>query len=221
MKLDSNIVTALQKCGGWKAENLALLGIRYPLPKGWIKTACSKPISGEAETMVKTLLGDWLRLYLMTAEERKREQQDNSVRYFIKCEGQPFVKIGFAKSLENRLKGLQTASPFNLHVLATTRDFTEDELHNRFAQYHHRGEWFRYEGALQVFIESLPNYKPETRKKFGWNKYKRIQLQERSENYVKEWIRRKSGFVGNPPSVTDSKNTKTALDYFYEMKNAA
>lgn len=78
-----------------------------------------------------------------------------NVVYFIKCQG--FVKIGTASNFSNRLTGLQTASPFDLEVLATIPGDTrkERELHERFREFHHRLEWFRLEGELANFVSSL------------------------------------------------------------------
>jgi hypothetical protein len=79
--------------------------------------------------------------------------------YFVKCG--PFVKIGCSNRLNERLRCIDLSVPFETQVLAVLDVPNEDarqreaELHRRFAHLRHRGEWFRFENDLQVFIASL------------------------------------------------------------------
>jgi hypothetical protein len=91
------------------------------------------------------------------------ERQPVSARYvvyFMGCES--FVKIGLSACIEQRHRSIQHATPFTVSVLAVIeRDgpsgiaTLEAELHERFAAYRHRGEWFRYEGELADYVEGL------------------------------------------------------------------
>jgi hypothetical protein len=68
---------------------------------------------------------------------------------------QQYVKIGFTGNVGMRAAILQTSSPFEVTVIASFTGTMDDEaaLHARFAQYRHRGEWFRREGALADWIQ--------------------------------------------------------------------
>lgn len=71
-----------------------------------------------------------------------------------------FVKIGWTVDLRNRLRELQTGCPFTLALRAAISGGQplEAELHRRFRAYRVRSgnEWFRLEGELADYIESLP-----------------------------------------------------------------
>jgi|13_taG_2_1085334.scaffolds.fasta_scaffold121632_2 hypothetical protein len=63
--------------------------------------------------------------------------------YFI-TDGE-YIKIGKAKDPQERLNGLQTGNPKNLFIIATINgdEAVEYQMHHRFKQWHHRGEWFK------------------------------------------------------------------------------
>ena len=63
--------------------------------------------------------------------------------YFIQCSAGP-IKIGVAVNIAERLKALQTASPFRLHLIACIVGGYELEakLHDRLAVHRLQGEWF-------------------------------------------------------------------------------
>lgn len=72
----------------------------------------------------------------------------------------PFVKIGKTTGApDSRIASLQTGCPFSMVLLAHQPGGIKEEfaLHRRFEQYRVRtdGEWFRYEGALRQYIESI------------------------------------------------------------------
>jgi hypothetical protein len=67
--------------------------------------------------------------------------------YLIQCGDYPYFKIGVAKvSPAERLDGMQTGSPFELKVIAQayvkSRYDIEYELHAKYADRIHRGEWY-------------------------------------------------------------------------------
>lgn len=66
------------------------------------------------------------------------------------------IKIGFTDgSVADRLSGLQTSCPYDLHVLGVIPLMpivVEEFLHSKFASFHLRGEWFRYDYRIESFI---------------------------------------------------------------------
>jgi len=85
---------------------------------------------------------------------------DEGCVYFIRSEKTHAIKIGFtAGKIENRLSALQTAHPYKLQVLASSRGNREYEksLHERFARLRLEGEWFEPHPDLLAFISVLPN----------------------------------------------------------------
>lgn len=79
--------------------------------------------------------------------------QDGWRVYFI--QGGDFIKIGFSTNPMARLRGLRTACPFDLKLLADIPGSKDDELqiHRMFADLHVRGEWFRNDARILAFIK--------------------------------------------------------------------
>ena len=77
--------------------------------------------------------------------------------YFIQGSSGGPIKIGYAKDVKNRLIGLQTGHPDTLIVLGCMVGSQEDEqdLHEKFASYRVRGEWFQPEEPLMKMIREL------------------------------------------------------------------
>ena len=77
--------------------------------------------------------------------------------YFIQCGKTGPIKIGYANDVKARLATLQTASPFDLRLLATIkgRPSLERQLHNRFAGDRLRGEWFLPTSELLAFVSEV------------------------------------------------------------------
>lgn len=77
--------------------------------------------------------------------------------YFIECDGH--VKIGVTSGpVKKRLKVLSTAHHSELILLATIENVSgemEFNLHQRFAQYRTRGEWFVLSPEIKAYIETL------------------------------------------------------------------
>ncbi len=75
--------------------------------------------------------------------------------YFALCGSK--VKIGTTYDLKNRMKSLRAGMPDKLKVLVTIAGGhrLERSLHARFARYRMNGEWFRHEGELAEYIQSL------------------------------------------------------------------
>ena len=83
------------------------------------------------------------------ASERK------SVVYCIGEKGTEFVKIGrthCVNCLWERLVALKTANPRELVVLALWRNWSEAEIHRKFADSRVQGEWFIRTPEMEEFM---------------------------------------------------------------------
>lgn len=82
--------------------------------------------------------------------------------YFIQYGIDGPIKIGIARNPEWRLAKLQTACPYDLRLLATILGGASQEarLHQRFAEYWIRGEWFKPARALLEFISVIQGGQP-------------------------------------------------------------
>lgn len=68
-----------------------------------------------------------------------------------------YVKIGWSGHVAGRMKEIQSLVPDELVLFASIGGlsrFDEARLHERFATYRTRGEWFRREGELAAWIEA-------------------------------------------------------------------
>ena len=65
--------------------------------------------------------------------------------YFIRAGDAGPIKVGYAMNVRRRLSELQMGCPCPLHLLHTEPGTlaTERGWHERLADYHHRGEWYR------------------------------------------------------------------------------
>lgn len=74
--------------------------------------------------------------------------------YVIKCG--TYVKIGKAANVKKRLAGIQGFIPFDIELVAVLTDGDghqlELDLHKRFAEHRHRGEWFRFNGSIAKWV---------------------------------------------------------------------
>lgn len=82
--------------------------------------------------------------------------------YFILNSDSNAIKIGMAKSLERRLKSLQTSSPAKLELLKSVSVASREEaqelektLHKQFEDLRLTGEWFKAEASLVQYVDHL------------------------------------------------------------------
>jgi hypothetical protein len=77
--------------------------------------------------------------------------------YYVHAPELGMVKIGFAGDVARRFYSIQTHSPTRLTLLAIEDGdlATEAARHAQFASLRHRGEWFKFEGALVDFVQTL------------------------------------------------------------------
>jgi hypothetical protein len=74
--------------------------------------------------------------------------------YFIQEPAEDAIKIGYSTEPSRRLSTLQTSHPRDLELLAVWPgdQNLEKQIHERFAQFRIRGEWFRPAQELLDFI---------------------------------------------------------------------
>lgn len=79
--------------------------------------------------------------------------------YFVINQDSNAIKIGTAKNVRRRLASLQTSSPAKLELLCSIKAQSveaarelEQSLHQKFVNFHIRGEWFRVEAELLNYI---------------------------------------------------------------------
>lgn len=76
--------------------------------------------------------------------------------YFIRCETERLVKIGYASDIARRFSQLQVASPHRLEIIGVMVHYdrsNEKQLHEYFAGHRVRGEWFRLAPHIQRYID--------------------------------------------------------------------
>lgn len=73
-------------------------------------------------------------------------------------DGEGRVKIGWSGDPIRRLRGIQTGCPQNAKLIGMVRatKSQESQAHKLLARWHIKGDWFRFEGAVAVFVGMLP-----------------------------------------------------------------
>ncbi|MGY8681265.1 GIY-YIG nuclease family protein [Bradyrhizobium sp. UFLA05-153] len=85
---------------------------------------------------------------------RPQVRSSGPLVYLISTDNPEFVKIGFTKSLEGRLRSLRTASHVEptVHLTIPGTVSLERELHRRFEAARYNREWFRLTEEIKTFI---------------------------------------------------------------------
>ena len=88
--------------------------------------------------------------------DRSAPRPERATIYFLGPTDGP-IKIGWASRLQYRLRSLELANAFPLHVWATVEaEITlEREYHKRFAEHRLHGEWFERHPDILAEIERL------------------------------------------------------------------
>lgn len=96
----------------------------------------------------------WVSRLFSKVDEPKT---DSRRVYFVQSVVGGRVKIGIAEDPEVRLRAMQTGSPFELRILATSEGgrSVESALHKKFAASRSHGEWFEPCDELMEFIRSI------------------------------------------------------------------
>jgi hypothetical protein len=88
----------------------------------------------------------------------KKATADVGVVYFVEAEGTGFIKIGKTNNIEKRLRSLQTATPHRLILRKCLTGAThEKNMHDFYKEYKIRGEWYKLDGKLKDYVDSLPD----------------------------------------------------------------
>lgn len=87
----------------------------------------------------------------------ERKAFGGSQVYVIKRKGARLVKIGVTRQLERRMRALATGAGAELELLVAFPGERGDEqmLHDRFAAYRKRGEWFEYAGPVERWVKEM------------------------------------------------------------------
>lgn len=85
----------------------------------------------------------------------KDHHKDGPGIYVIGFAG--YIKIGWSTDIRSRIDALQLGVPETLKVYGIIFGDrrTEPTLHRRFTAQRLRGEWFRYEGELKIWVDDL------------------------------------------------------------------
>lgn len=86
--------------------------------------------------------------------------------YFIYCDSDESIKIGFSKNPKTRLKSLQTANPSSLILLKYVPGNMEDEwkIQDKFKHLLVNGEWYKATRELTSFIQDLAHFTDEVQR---------------------------------------------------------
>jgi len=93
--------------------------------------------------------------------------------YFILAYKTRLIKIGYTGNILDRFQNLQRENADELILLTLVKPkrkeeglFLEKQLHRKFLNSHHRGEWFRATPEIRSFIKQTKNSALEWRR---WN----------------------------------------------------
>lgn len=94
-----------------------------------------------------------------------------SLVYFVRVDDAPFVKIGHTTDLAHRLFTIQTDHwrPVWLALVMPGGPELERELHGRFADDRHLGEWFSLTDSIERFIRACAPEYEELRGRYAWH----------------------------------------------------
>ncbi|RLF35595.1 MAG: hypothetical protein DRN03_04960, partial [Thermoplasmata archaeon] len=121
-------------------------------------TNCGKPIF-EHEYNSETDYERGVCGTCVMLEKQKEPWKITGKVYYFMSGFSDHVKIGYSSSWEKRIEVHQVGHAWKgkLLLLHDGSYRHEKALHKRFESYKYGGEWFRYEGELKDYIESLRN----------------------------------------------------------------
>ena len=75
---------------------------------------------------------------------------------YLAAWGDTFVKIGYSSNIRLRLKTIQSACPIPVTLLGWVSggQKMETQLHRRFVDSRHAGEWYHLTDEIRAFVES-------------------------------------------------------------------
>jgi len=141
--IDANEIERLIDAGQIRAFSLG--------PRTW-------RIVPEEADRVRPLLGSDVPLPIVSCGRNRIPQRpskipDREIVYFVDCGA--FTKIGFTLGqFSSRLAGMLTDNPFDIELWAVISGgrTLEAQLHEEFAAYKHRLEWFRFDRNARLAV---------------------------------------------------------------------
>lgn len=94
--------------------------------------------------------------YVPSVKQPGKSGTTPGVIYFIEAVGLHKVKVGWSSKLTRRIASLITSLPVECRVLGFLKgtELLERQLHDRFARYHCKHEWFFLSGEIQSYIKN-------------------------------------------------------------------
>ena len=133
------------------------LGVREQAVRGYIRDGRLRScrLSPRIIRVRPHHLEEFRERSIKKAKPEEPKQNGEPRVYFIRS-GQ-FVKIGFSRNVQYRLKHLQIGNPITLEVLHQMPGTEGDEnyLHMVLSSQNHRHEWFRLTPRINRLIEDL------------------------------------------------------------------
>ena len=101
--------------------------------------------------------------------------------YFYKSGFSEHIKIGFSSNIKMRMKSFRTSHAGKGKLLLTIPGNMKNEynLHKSFKEYKHGLEWFKYEGKLKIFVETI--IKEHEEEYFNGGYYETIRSNDRNK----------------------------------------
>jgi hypothetical protein len=121
----------------------------------WIDGALRTAFRAGADAKAEQYLKEMAAQHRISAAEAAKAEEEIFV-YFIHSESGG-IKIGMAQDIDKRLRGLQTAHPAKLTLMASCLGGqpVEREYHKRFAEHRLHGEWFSPAPEILAEIDRL------------------------------------------------------------------
>lgn len=78
--------------------------------------------------------------------------------YFVRCD--EFLKVGISTNPQSRISTMQGCNPYPLHLMAIAvgGEAEESEVHRAWKPYHHRAEWFHFEGEPRELCAAISRH---------------------------------------------------------------
>ena len=88
-------------------------------------------------------------------EHLKKKSNTGEYIYFIKSISNGLIKIGYTTNINKRFNGLKTMSPVDIELIKVINGDIkkEKDIHEKFKNIRHHGEWFSPSQELLGFID--------------------------------------------------------------------
>lgn len=95
--------------------------------------------------------------------DRPRAYRVGELGFVYVLKGVRYVKIGYSRQPEGRMRTLQDCVPFQLELLLSLPGTTQTEtaIHNVLDRYRSRGDWFHHNSYVSDGIRGLQSITPE------------------------------------------------------------